>query len=89
MPRTEVYRIPNNQVKIFQGESKKSAKGPFDCPRCSKHQLLIVIDKNTKEVFAKCSSCRLLIQLRYAPVFQAVDYYYKICYDFKKANQFG
>jgi len=84
MPRKDAYVIPNNQVRMFQRDAKKLANGPYDCPRCCKSQLLILVDKKNKEASAQCPSCGLQQTLRFAPVFQGIDYYSKFIDEFKR-----
>ena len=86
MPRKDAYVIPNNQIRMFQRDAKKIANGPYDCPKCGKKQLLILIDNKNKETSAKCPSCGLEKALRYAPVFQGVDYYNKFIDEYKKSH---
>ena len=86
MPRKDAYVIPNNQVKVFQREAKKLANGPYDCPKCGKRQLLVMINHKNKVTIAQCPSCGLEKSLRYAPVFQGVDYYNKFIDIYKKEN---
>jgi hypothetical protein len=46
MPRNEAYRIPSNQVRIFQKQAKELVNGPYDCPNCGKRQLQIIINSS-------------------------------------------
>jgi transcription elongation factor Elf1 len=85
MPRKDAYTIPNNQVRIFQREAKKLANGPYDCPRCGKKQLLVLIDNKNKQAALHCPSCTLEQILKYAPVFQGIDYYSKFIDEYKKS----
>jgi len=84
MPRNEAYNIPHNQVRMFQKAAKQLANGPYDCPNCGKKQLLILIDKKNKVASVSCPSCGLQQPLKYAPVFQGVDYYNKFIDNYKR-----
>jgi transcription elongation factor Elf1 len=70
MPRNGAYRISNNGVRIFQKHCKALANGPYDCPKCGKLQLLILIDKKNKAALAQCPSCGLEKALSYAQCFK-------------------
>jgi transcription elongation factor Elf1 len=82
-PRKDMYRIPPNQVRMFQRDNKRLANGPYDCPKCGKHQLQIVIAPKNKEVQAVCI-CGVNEELKYAPVFQGIDYYSRFLDNCKK-----
>jgi len=71
---------------MFQRQAKMLANGPYDCPNCGKLQLQIFIDSKNKTALAKCPSCGLEKSLRYAPVFQGIDYYSKFVDDYKKSQ---
>ena len=75
MPNKEANKTPNSQLKIPQKTAKKAGTGQYDCPKCSRQQLLIFIDKTNKQTIAHCHSCNLDKTLKYAPIFQVDDYY--------------
>ena len=59
-PRNDGYRIPHNQIRIFQKEAKKMVNGPYYCPKCDKNQLQIVITSKNKKVTRKCTKRNIL-----------------------------
>ena len=87
-PKKEAFRVlPSSQkIKIFQREAKQLINGPYDCPKCGKTLLQIVISTKKDEVHAVCV-CGIDEHLTYAPVFQGVDYYSKFLDKWKRENR--
>lgn len=83
-PRKERYAVPRNAVRTFRRETKKMVNGPYDCPKCGKNKLQILVDSKKKEVIAVCLECEVKQNLQFAPVFEHVDYYNKFVDQLKK-----
>lgn len=83
MPRNERYRVSKDIVQGIKDKRKLLLHGPFSCPSCGKDKLMIRIDKNSKKVIAVCT-CNIEQELKFGPVFEAVDYYNKFVDQFKK-----
>jgi transcription elongation factor Elf1 len=87
-PGNAKFRVlpPSQKIKIFQRESKQLINGPYDCPKCGKTLLQIVISTKNNEVHAICV-CGIDEQLTYAPVFQGIDYHSKFLDKWKRENR--
>ena len=75
-PGKQARKVPVNRIKILVKEAKQMVNGPYYCPNCKKELLQILADVQNKKAYAVCT-CGLEEPLKYAPVFQPIDYYNK------------
>ncbi|MBW2995171.1 hypothetical protein KY312_02375 [Candidatus Woesearchaeota archaeon] len=84
-PRNERYQTPPHIAQGIRSRRKHLLNGPFSCPSCGKDKLMIQVDRKNKKSRVFCV-CGIDKEVRFAPIFEAVDYYSKFvdCYNQNK-----
>ena len=69
--------LPEWVVQSIRMKRKKLLHGPYDCPKCGKSKLRILLNKEMKEVIGICV-CGLKHPLKYVQSYELIDYYNKL-----------
>lgn len=76
-PRKDHYAVPEWVAKSIRDKRKNILYGPYDCPKCMRKRLRVLLDKKKKEVTAICH-CGFGATLKYVESYEPVDYYSRI-----------
>ncbi len=85
-PRNERYQVPKHIVQGIRDKRKALLHGPFACPNCGREKLMIKLEKGRNVAGAVCV-CGVEQELKFVPVYEAVDYYSKFMDSFRRGKK--